>query len=242
MAHLLFTPPFHELEQLLLWLLAALLCMAVAGGLVSVLLRPWQLASVAFALSGLALLLGWGLHWRYAGLSLLYVLASMASTVWTQDELAQRVSFSVRPMAENWRWVTLTLILLAVGSFYFGFADHVRDQGLSAPEETVNELTGDIAGEIVDKTPLAQLGVVRKAAVEQVQQVLLGRLRALIAQVEHYVPPVAAVVLFLFLTLVTGLLWWVPMPILWATFALLVALHFAEVATETLEVKRLVLS
>jgi len=242
MAYRLFKPPFHELGQLLLLLLAALLCIAAAAGLVSVLLRPWRLASVAFILSGLALLLGWGLQWRNAVLSLLYVLAGLAYTIWTQDELEQRVNFSVQPVAGNWRWVTLVLILLAVCSFYFGFADHVRDKGLSTPEEAVNELTGDVAAEIVDSTPLSRLDVLRQGAVEQVQRVLVGRVRALINRVERYVPPVVAVILFLLLAVLTGLLWWVPMPILWALFALLVALHVAEMATETLEVKRLVLS
>jgi len=56
------------------------------------------------------------------------------------------------------------------------------------------------------------------------------------------VPPLAAVIVFVLLSVVTWLLWWVPMPILHVLFALLLALHVAEVATETVEAKRLVLT
>jgi len=99
-AHQLFVAPFRELLRLMLWLLLSLILVAVVAGMVAVLFRPQWLAFVAFGLSGVALLFGWGLTLRNVALSSLYVLAGVVYTVLTKRDLRQRLSFSVRPVAE----------------------------------------------------------------------------------------------------------------------------------------------
>jgi hypothetical protein len=240
-AHQLLIPPSRELLRLLLWLLLVLVLMAISAGMVAVLFRPRWPAFVVFGLSGLAMLLGWGPSLRSFGLSLLYVLAGIAYTILTTRDLGQRINFSVRPVGQNWRLMTIVLLLLAVGSFYLGFAEHVRDKGLSVPDQQVDELTAEIAEDVVDETPLSRLEAIRKEGVKQVQRVLKRQVERLLSKVERYIPPVTAVILFSLLFAVTSLLWWVPMLILYGVFPLLTWLRIAEMTTETIEVKRLVI-
>jgi len=238
--HLLVFPP-RGLLRLLLWLILSQLALAVSAGLVAALFRPQELALATLGLSGAALLFGWGVTAPNVLLSSCYVVAASAFNAVTQRELWQRIHFSVRPVAENWRYVSVVLVLLATFSFYNGFSEHVRDEGLAIPERQADDWTGEIAADVVDGMPLSALQMLRQEAVGRVQRVLKGQLQALVRRVERYVPPVLAAMLSLLLLPVTWLLWWVPMLILYVLFAVLLSLGVAQMVTGTIEVQRLVL-
>ena len=135
MAYQLLLFPSRKLLTLLLRLLLALGLMAVTGGIVAALLRPLWVASIAFALSGLALLLGWEVTRQSAALALLYVLAAIAYAAITQGELAERIHFSVRAVTQNQLVLLVALLLVAAGSFYFGCATYISEEGLAIPEK-----------------------------------------------------------------------------------------------------------
>jgi hypothetical protein len=240
-AYQLFLFPPRGLLRLLLWLILSQLALAVTAGLIAVLFRPRQLAFATFGLSGAALLLGWGWTAPNVLFSFFYVVAALAFTAVTQRELWLRIHFSVRPVAENWRYVAIVLLLLVTVSFYNGFSEHVRDKGLAVPERQADDWTGDIATDVVDGIPLSSLQMLRQEAVGRVQRVLKDQLQALVRRIERYIPPVATVMLFLTLLAVTWLLWWVPILILYVLFAVLLSLDVAQMVTETIEVQRLVL-
>lgn len=90
--------PSSDLMYLLLWLLLALAGVAVAGGLVSALVRPVWAAMVGFALSGLTMLLGWELTTVNGVLVLVYVLVGSLYAVAVAKALVQRIQFSVEPV------------------------------------------------------------------------------------------------------------------------------------------------
>jgi hypothetical protein len=239
-ASLLLTPPFRDLQLLLLWVLFLLLVVMVFVGMVAALLRGWRAAAIIFLLSGLALLASWGWSWPKAGLSLLYALVGSLQMVVTQHELQRRIRFSVGPVAENGRLTATVLALVLAGSLYLGLSAHVRDNGLSIPAADVERVTSGIAGEVVDHTPLSGLELLREEGVRQVKGVLDRQLTTAIQRVQGYVPPLAAIVLFLGLAAVVWLLWWVPGLVLYGVFALLMASGVVAVSTETVEVHRLV--
>lgn len=240
LAHQLFIIPFRELSRLLLGLLLCMMLLSVLSGMAAVLFRPPWAAGVALSISGFAMWLGWGLTLRNAGLTTLYVLASILYTVLTQRELQQQIRFSVRPVAQNWRSVTVVLLVLAVGSYYLGFYEHVRDKGLDIPDKQMDDVTGEIAAEVVDGTPLSSLRTLREELLQQVQNVLKEQLRRLITRVERFAPPLAAGMLFLLLFAVTWLVWWIPLLVVYVLVPLLISLRVADLATETIEVQRLV--
>jgi hypothetical protein len=241
-AHQLLVIPFREFARLLLWLLLCTIVLNVLSGMAVVLFRPQWTAYAAFCISGLALWAGWGFTVRNAGLSLLYVVVGIVYTVLTNYELQQRIRFSVRAVAQNWRLLTVGLILLAVSSFYSGFARHVRDRGSSIVAEQVDGLTSDMAAEVVDGTLLSSLQIVRQELVQQIQSVLKLRVSRLLGRVEPFFPPLAAGILFLALFALTWLIGWVPLLIVYVLVPVLVSLGIAEMATETVDVQRLVFS
>jgi hypothetical protein len=240
-AHQLLLPPFRPLLRQLLWLWASMLAVAVAGGMVAVLFQPLWAAYLAFALSGLAVLVGWGWALPHLALTMLYVLSGAVFATLTQRDLQQLVRFSVRPVGENWRTVMVVLLVLAVASFYLGFAEQVRREGFSLPERQVDDLTTEVAGEVVDATPLSRLGLIRDEGVRQVKRVLRDLLERQLKKVERHIPPITAAVLFVLLFVAFGLLWWVPMVMLAVLFPLLTALGVAKRAVETIQVQRLVI-
>ena len=238
-AYRLLLPPPGPLLRLLLLLWLSMQAMAVAAGVVAVLFRPQQAAYLTFALSGLALLAGWGWAPSHLALTLLYIAAGALFTALTQRDLQQRIRFSVRPVGENWRLVMMVLLVLAVASFYLGFAEHVRSEGFSLPEQQVEGLTAEVAHEVVAATPLSRLDLLRDEAVRQVQRVLRDLLERQLRRVERYIPPFAAIVLFVLLFAVVWLSWWMPMLILVVLFPLLTALGLAKWTVEIVEVQRL---
>jgi hypothetical protein len=234
-------PPSRPFLRLLVLLWLSILAMAVAAGMVAVLFRPQWAAYLAFALSGLALLAGWGWALPHLALTMLYVLAGALFATLTQHDLRQRIRFSVRPVGENWRLVMVVLLVAAVASFYLGFAEQVRRVGFPLPESQVTDLTTVLAGEVVDATPLSGLELIRAESVRQMQRVLTHVLERQLRRVERYIPPLAAAALFVVLFAVLWLLWWVPMLALAVVFPLLTAFGVATRAVETIEVQRLVI-
>ncbi len=240
-AHQLLVFPPRGLLRLLLLLILSQLALGISAGLVAALFRPRELALATLGLSGVALLFGWGVTAPNVLFSSVYVLAALTFNAVTQRELWQRIHFSVRPVAENWRYVSVVLVLLVTFSFYNGFSEYVHDKGLAVPERQVDDWTGEIAADVVDGMPLSALQMLRQEAVGRVQSVLKDQLQALVRRVERYVPPFVAVMLCLFLLPVTWLLWWVPMLVLYVLFAVLLSLGVAEMVTGTIEVQRLML-
>jgi hypothetical protein len=240
-AHELLWPPLRPLLRQLVLLWISMLAMSAAAGMVAVLFEPLWAACLAFALSGVALLSGWGWALPHVALTLLYVLSGVLFATLTQRDLQQRVRFSVRPVGENWRVVMVVLLMMAVASFYLGFAQQVRREGFSLPDQQVDEIATEVAGEVVDATPLSRLEVIRDEGVRQVKRVLRDLLERQLKKVEHHIPPFSAMVLFVLMFVVLSLLWWVPIVILAILFPLLTALGVARRAVETIEVQRLVI-
>jgi len=238
-AYRLLLPPWRPFLRLLLLLWLSMLAMAVTAGMVAVLFRPQWVAYLTFALSGLALLAGWGWAPSHLALTMLYIGAGALFAALTQRDLQQRVRFSVRSVGENWRVLMIVLLVLSVASFYLGFAEHVRSEGLSLPERQVEDLTAEVAQEVVSATPISRLELIRDEGVRQVQRVLRGMLERQLRRVERYIPPFTAIVFFVLLLAVVWLSSCVPMLILAVLLPLLTALGVAKWTVETFEVQRL---
>jgi uncharacterized membrane protein YidH (DUF202 family) len=233
--------PSRTLVMLLLRLLLTLCLMGVAAGIVAALLRPWWLASSAIALSGLALLLVWGANTAHALLSLVYVLAAIAYAVITQYDLARRVDFSARAVAQNLFLLLVVLLIVALGSFYLGYANYIRTEGFSIPLKYRERAAVDVSNRIAAAFPEPFREGVRDAVKSQMEDLLSVQFRKTVKPVERWIPLLVAVVLFLPLLAITYALAFVPMLVLMAIFPLLRAMHIAKVTTQMIQVKRLVI-
>lgn len=233
--------PSRKLVTLLLQLLLAMGCMAVTAGIVAALLRPLWVACLAFAFSGLALLLGWEVTWQSTILTLLYILAAIVHAAMTQRELSKRIEFSVTAVTESQLILLVVLLIVAMGSFYLGYAGHIREEGFSIPEKYRNQLSENLANRITAPLPEIIREGVRTAVRQQVYYMLTDQFRQLVRPIERSIPIAAAVLLLLPLLAIVYLLGWLPIGALWVVFVLLRALGMVKVTTETIEVKRLVI-
>ena len=241
-AYQVLIPPTRKLLPLLLRLLAAVGLVTVAAGIVTALLRPLWVACVAFALAGVAMLLGWGVSRESALLTLLFVLAAAVYAATAQNDLRKRIAFSVRALAQTQLILLVALLVLAVGSFYLGYAAQIRKEGFSIPLEHRERVANDLANRIASGFPEMYREGVRSGVHDQVLDLLSVQFRKAVEPFERYIPAEFAVVLFLPLLAVTYLLAWVPALLLGAIFPVLRAVGIVKVTTKMVEVKRLAIA
>ena len=234
--------PSRELLDPLLWFLLALGAVAVTAGLVAALLRPVWIGIIAFALSGLTMLLGWQVTVGSGVLVLVYLLAASRYAVGVARELNQRIRFSVRPISEGQGMLLMALILVACGSLYLGYAAHIEQEGFSMPESYVEMFMEQMEKQIKAQAPAEE----RQEAVaefrEEFRLAVSEFFERTVKPYERFIPLAIAASLFMSLVTIIRLLAWVPTAFLSIIFPLLAALGMTEVVSETQEVQRLVIS
>jgi hypothetical protein len=240
-AYGLILTPSRELLTLLLRFLVAVGILLVSAGLVATLLRPLWLGFVAFALSGLAILLGWQVTVASSILTLVYLLAACLYTVQVARELSERIKFSVRSIGAGQGILLIGLMLVACGSLYLGYAAEIDREGFSIPECYTEVLMQQMEKQIEARVPveeqqeaIAEFRTEFRRAVDEFSQ-------QTVKPYERFVPVGLAVGTFMSLVTLTRLLAWVPTAILGSVFPLLTALGVTKVVRETQEVQRLVI-
>jgi hypothetical protein len=133
----------------------------------------------------------------------------------------------------------MTLILVACGSLYLGYAAHVEQEGFSIPESYI-----DLFMEQMEKPMIAQMPEEgREEAVAQFREEFRSRIDDFFEQTlkpyEQFIPLGLAAGLFTPLVSIVSLLAWVPTMVLSLIFPLLTKLRVTEVITESQEVQRL---
>jgi Flp pilus assembly protein TadB len=227
-AYSLLLPPSRPLLVLLLQLLLSIGIVAVAAGVVACLFRPIWIAFIAFALSAAAMLWGWGYSIPRAALAV-------------QQELRQRVEFSVRVVAEGQALLLVALLAIALSGFYLGYSAQIQREGFSIPERYRNRIADDVSSRIASAVPELFRDAIRTAAHQQLQSLLSDQFGRTVKPFERYIPVAAAALLLLPLLAAAYLLTWVPIVVLWVVFIALRLRRVVKVTTETIQVRRLVI-
>lgn len=233
--------PSKELLILLLWFLLTLFAVLVSSGLVVALVRPIWTGIIAFALSGLAMLMGWDLTIGSCILVLIYILIAIFYTVSVAKEMTQRIKFSVSPISEGQAILTIALILLACGSLYFGYSEYIKEEGFSIPEFYIEKLMEQMEKRVGEELPPLQ----RRLAIAELREELNKIINDFTEQIKSYekfIPIAISLGLFMPLVTITRLLSWIPAGILSIIFLLLKAMGITKIVSETKEVQRLVIS
>jgi hypothetical protein len=240
-AYKLILLPSNELLSLLLKLLLAVGVLLVTSGLVAALLRPVSIACVAFVLSGLALLIGWRISILTGAFTLIYVLAGLFYTTGVDREMKERIRFSVRPISAGQTILSMSLILVACGSLYLGYKEHIDREGFSLPE-TYIEMFVDQMEKQVKPPDVEGVGDLAVAELrEQIRQNIEDLIYERLMPYEAYIPLGLSVGVLMSLITITGLLLWIPMLFLRIIFSLLNALDVTTVVNEMQEVQRVVI-
>lgn len=246
-AYTLFFQPGREILKLVSWLLLAIVVVAVTAGLVAALLKPLWVAMVAFALSALAVILGWDVGIGPALFGLLYFLASLLYARGVTKELNDRLRFSVEPVSRGFSLLFMALALVACGSLYLGYAAHIDREGFTFPstfKEMMTKMTVVPMREAIEaRTDLTPQEKERALAEmkEGFEEMWMGPLEEMIEPYERLIPVVVAVGTFMTLQTILGLLSWIPGLILAVIFPLLEITGMTKVVRETREVERVVI-
>jgi hypothetical protein len=233
--------PSGELLTLLAWFLLAVGTVAVTAGLVAALVRPVWGGFIAFALSGLAMLLGWQVAAVNGALVLVYAVAACAYAGGVARELNERTEFSVRPVSASQGMLRMTLTLVACGSLYVGYAAHVEREGFSLPEVYVEAFVNQMERQIEAQVSAEEREEAVRGFREGFRSTIDEFIERRVKPHEELIPLGVAAGLFMPLLTTTTLLAWVPTVILSLAFRLLTAWGVTKVVSETREVKRLVI-
>lgn len=240
-AYELILTPSRELLTLLLRFILASGVLMMCAGLVATLLRPVWVAFIAFALSGLAILLCWHVTAVSGILILVYLLAACLYTLEVARELSERIRFSVRPIAAGQGVLLTALVLLVCGSLDVGYAAHIDREGFSLPEYTIDVLMEQMERQIGARVPAEQRQETVAEFREGFRPALDEFFEHTIKPYERLIPLGVAASVFLSLATLTRLLAWVPTEVLRIVFLVLTALGVTTVVREMQEVQTLVI-
>jgi len=220
-----------------IWLLLALVLVAIAAGLVAALVRPLWICFIAFALASLAVLFIWGLNLIGIVLAVLYLLAGLLYSRGVAKELNERINFSVHPIKDNQTILVMVLIIAVCVLFYSGYAAQIEREGFTTPPFIINIGMGIAEGQIEaspDLTPQE-----KEQAIVEFRQQFEQQMEDTIKPYQRFIPIGVALILLGLLTTIVGLFSWLPTLILKGIFAILTACHVTSVVTETKEVNML---
>jgi len=220
-----------------LWLLLALVLVAITAGLVTALIRPLWICFIAFALSSLAVLFLWGLNLIGIVLAVLYLLAGLLYSRGVAKGLNERINFSVHPIKDNQTILLIVLVIAACTLFYSGYAAQIKSEGFNTPPFVIDMVIGIAEGqmeELADLTPEE-----KEQAIAEFREQFEQQVEDMIKPYQQLIPIGIAIILLSILMTIISLISWLPTLILQGIFAILAACHVTSVVTETQEVKRL---
>lgn len=219
--------PSMSLLYLGLWFLAAVVTVAVIGGLVAVLLRPFLILALAFALSALGMFALWEISAVSGIVAAVYFLAGLLYCLGIRGELNNRIRFSVWHMLRSQAILLVVLTAIGCASLYFGYAEQIEREGFTVPPAIIDVIVDAVEDEI----PPWELAQFREDIERQIENT--------VAPYERYIPMGVAGIVFMPLTTIVMLLSWIPILLLAGIFPLLTYLGVVEKVTETVEVTRL---
>ena len=233
-------PPTWDALYLGIWFLGAILAVAVTGGLVAMLLRPFWVAATAFAVSALALFLTWEISVVSIIVAVIYLLGGLVYVVGVRREIENRIRFSVRHLLRPQLILLVVLTAIACASLYFGYAEEIDKEGFSIPEGTVDWVVEVADEHVIDRIlPANTTAVERWEALTELRDYLEDDIESDIEPYEGYIPVGLAAIVFGILTPATFLISWIPLLILSLAFLLLIRFGVVKKVAKAVEVIRL---
>lgn len=233
-------PPSWDALYLGIWLLGALVALAVTGGLVAVLLRPFRIVAIAFAVSALAMFLVWEISAFSAIAAAIYFLVGLFYVVGVRREIGNRIRFSAWHIARSQMILLVVLVAIACASLYSGYAAEIEREGFSIPEDAVDWVV-EIADEQLDTMlPEDTLSPEQKQeALDQLRDTLENETESAIEPYAGYIPMGLAAIVFMILMPAVLFLFWLPILILSLVFFILTRSGVVNEETEMVEATRL---
>ena len=220
---------------LFIWLLVAVVLVAITAGLVAVLIRPLRITVAIFALASLTLLCSLG--WDILGLvlALMYLLTGVLYTRGVVKGLEERIKFSLRPVYSNQVSLLIILAIIISASFYGGYAAQVEKEGIRIPSFLTDAVVGVAEDQLKGGIGVSLEEEGRSELREDFEQQTTEWLEPF----RRYITIGVAVVMFSPLVTILTILSWIPLLVLKGLLRLLISRHVIEAVGEMREVERL---
>jgi len=235
----------RDFLYVLLSLLLAMATVAVTGGLVAVLVRPFWICVVAFAISALAAFFAWEVSLASGVAALIYLIVSVLYARGVAGALDNRLKFSVEPISGSQSILLAGLAIAACTSLYFGYAAEIEERGFAFPpamREMIKEMTmAPMSAQIEAQTNLTseEKDALLAQVMEGFEEQWMRPMEEMIQSYERFIPLMVAFMLFQVLAVINTLFSWIPIVILAIIFPILTGLGVTEKVIETREVERL---
>ena len=234
---LLFDPSLATL-YLGLRFLGALAAVAVAAGLVAVLIPSFWISIIAFALSAFGMFAVWDFTVVSFIMALFYFLGGLLYCWGVRGELRSRLQFSVWHILRTQAILLVVLIAVGCASLYAGYSDEVDREGFAIPPAIIDNIVETAAGEIDGGLTPEQKAAAEQELRNDVENIA-GLVESRLEASESYIPVGFAAVVFLPLSTIAVLLSWIPILVLAAIFVLLASLKLVKREVETVNITRL---
>jgi len=234
---LLFDPSMATL-YLGLKFFGALAAVAVAAGLVAVLIRPFRICALVFGLSAVGMFAVWDFAIISFIMAVVYLLGGLAYCWGVRGEMKSRLKFSVWHILRSQAILLVVLIAVGCAGLYAGYSDEVDRDGFAFPPAIIDNVVETAAGEIDDGLTPAEKAAAEaelRADVENIADLVESRVEAS----ESYVPVGFAAVVFLPLSTIALMLSWIPILVLAVIFIPLASLKLVNREVETVNITRL---
>lgn len=235
----------RDFLYVLLSLLLAMATVAVTGGLVAVLVRPFWICVGAFAISALAAFLAWEVSLASGVAALIYLIVSLLYSRGVAEALNNSLKFSVETISGSQSRLLAGLAIAACASLYFGYAAEIEARGFAFPpamREMIKEMTmAPMRAQIEAQTNLTseEKDALLAQIMEGFEEQWMRPMEEMIQSYERFVPLMVAFMLFQLLAVINTLFSWIPIVILAIIFPILTGLGVTEKVIETREVERL---
>jgi hypothetical protein len=230
-----------NLLSLFLKFVVTALALTACAGLVATLLRPPALGWMAFALSAVAMLLGWGISLVSGVLVLIYFLAGSIYVNSVIRDMNRRITYSEKSTQMGQGLLLTALALVVSGSLYANYSMHIEQEGFTVPERYVQEVEQLVEGQVGDVIP----EIVREPVLDRFrdtfQTILTDYFDNLLEPYEGYIALALGFIVLLILLPVLRLFWWIPSLVQTLIQVLFRALGVTQYVYQTMEVQRLVL-
>jgi len=234
------------LLDLALWTFGSILLVALMGGLVAALVRPFWVVALGFFLSALALVLAWGFN-LYSGVAtLVYLLIAILFANDIIHEMKNQLAFSTRPIQVEQKLLLLGLALLVGAGFALGYRAEIEQSGLFIPaaykQTIITVITRSVKSQLESQAGLGAAEV--DMALQQLQQgteKFWTEFERMLKPYAPYLPFVLGALVFWMLETLLGFVAWIPSLLLSGIIPLLKAVGVTHEVVETREARRLVL-
>lgn len=230
-----------SLLSLFLKFFVTALALTAFAGLVATLLRPPALGWLAFALSAIAMLFGWGISLVSGVLTLIYFLAGSIYVNAVTRDMNRRITYSEKSTQIGQGLLLAALALVVSGSLYANYSMHIEREGFSVPERYVEEVEQLVEGQVGDAIPEIVREPVLNRFRETFQTILTDYFENLLEPYEGYIALGLGFIVLLILLPLLRLFWWVPSLLQTVIQVLFRSMGVTHFVYETKEVQRLVL-